>query len=215
MNIFEEVVVIGRTEDPKSVNEEQLVKWAHDGRNLFRRDGNVLVKYRNFVARFYGHNYEEEEEEEVNLVQRQQESQEIRQQNEAYQRIEQQARVNSQLMEEKRRKEEEEARQMEELLQERQIRKMSIPDEPTEGQIVRISFRCPDGSTIIRNFAADEKLELIYHWVEVNEEIEFEDPRRQFEIMYSYPPEPLSARKDQLLSRVFDSPQEKVVIREL
>lgn len=32
---------------------------------------------------------------------------------------------------------------------------MSIPDEPTEGDIIRISFRCPDGSTKVRNFGAD------------------------------------------------------------
>jgi len=35
---------------------------------------------------------------------------------------------------------------------------MSIPDEPSSGEIVRISFRCPDGKTIIRNFAGDEKV---------------------------------------------------------
>lgn len=45
---------------------------------------------------------------------------------------------------------------------------MSIPDEPSSGDIVRISFRCPDGSTILRNFLANEKLELVYHWVELN-----------------------------------------------
>jgi hypothetical protein len=33
--------------------------------------------------------------------------------------------------------------------------------------------------------------------------------------MHSYPPVGLSDKKDMLLGRVFDSPQEKVVIREL
>lgn len=42
---------------------------------------------------------------------------------------------------------------------------MSIPDEPTEGELVRLSFRCPDGTTIFRNFHAKEKLELVFHWV--------------------------------------------------
>lgn len=46
---------------------------------------------------------------------------------------------------------------------------MSIPDEPTEGEIVRLNFRCPDGSIRIRNFLADENLELVYNWVETNE----------------------------------------------
>lgn len=33
--------------------------------------------------------------------------------------------------------------------------------------------------------------------------------------MYSYPPVPLSAQKDRPLSEVFESSQEKVLIREL
>lgn len=48
---------------------------------------------------------------------------------------------------------------------------MSIPDEPTDGDIIRISFRCPDGNTKVRNFDSSEKLDLIYHWIETNEEI--------------------------------------------
>lgn len=31
--------------------------------------------------------------------------------------------------------------------------------------MIRISFRCPDGSTILRNFLGEEKVELVYHWV--------------------------------------------------
>ena len=33
--------------------------------------------------------------------------------------------------------------------------------------------------------------------------------------MYSYPPVPLSSKKEQLLSEVFESSQEKVLIREI
>jgi hypothetical protein len=72
-NIFEEVTIIGRSYDPKNITAQLLEQWAHEGRNLFKRDGNVLVKYRNYIARFHGIYYEEEEEEEVNLVQRNQE----------------------------------------------------------------------------------------------------------------------------------------------
>lgn len=39
-------------------------------------------------------------------------------------------------------------------MEERKIRKMSIPDEPMDGEIIRIAFRCPNGSTIMRNFQA-------------------------------------------------------------
>lgn len=92
---------------------------------------------------------------------------------------------------------------------------MSIPEEPTEGEIVRISFRCPDGSTVFRNFPREETLELVYQWVELNDDIEFEGEERQFELMYSYPPESLAPRRGEELRRVFESEQEKVMIREL
>jgi hypothetical protein len=32
---------------------------------------------------------------------------------------------------------------------------MSIPDEPKEGEIIKLYFRCPDGSKIVRGFAKD------------------------------------------------------------
>lgn len=61
----------------------------------------------------------------------------------------------------------------------RKIRKLSIPDEPLEGEIIRFSFRCPDGSNVNRSFSADEKVEILYHWVETNEEIELEDNEKR------------------------------------
>ena len=48
-----------------------------------------------------------------------------------------------------------ERRRLQELEAEREARRSSIPEEPTEGHLVRFSFRCPDGSTIMRNFNAD------------------------------------------------------------
>lgn len=65
-----------------------LERWSQEGRNCFKRDGNVLVKYRNYLGRLQGYYYEEEEEEEVNLVQRSQERREIQQQNQAYRLVE-------------------------------------------------------------------------------------------------------------------------------
>ena len=56
-NIFEEVVMIGSEKDPKKVTVDLLNRWAHESRNLFKRDGNVLVKYRNYIARFHGIQY--------------------------------------------------------------------------------------------------------------------------------------------------------------
>jgi hypothetical protein len=90
---------------------------------------------------------------------------------------------------------------------------MSLPVEPVEGEIVRVSFRCPDGNTLVRSFSAEEKVELLFDWVELNDEVVFEDPSRKFELMYSYPPKPLSPYKHQLLSQTFDTSHEKLLIR--
>ena len=107
-------------------------------------------------------------------------------------------------------------REEEQLFEERKVRKLSIPDEPMDGEIVRINFRCPDGSTKIRNFLIDEKLELVYNWVETNEEIEFEESnKRAFELLYSFPPASLESKKNEYLKDIFDSDQEKIMIREL
>lgn len=60
---------MGREKNLKGFSD-QLGRWAHEGRNLFKRDCNVLIKFRNYIARANGIHYEEEEEEEVSLAQR-------------------------------------------------------------------------------------------------------------------------------------------------
>ena len=68
----------------------------------------------------------------------------------------------------------------------------------------------------MRNFGVEEKLDLVYQWVEVNEEIGWEDEHnRRFEIMHSYPPVGLGGRREELLRDIFEGEQEKLVIREL
>ena len=57
MNMFDEVVEVGRARDLRGLNAEQLRRWSHEGRNLYKRDCNVLVKYRNYLARFYGYHH--------------------------------------------------------------------------------------------------------------------------------------------------------------
>jgi hypothetical protein len=57
---------------------------------------------------------------------------------------------------------------MQSIVEERKVRKLSIPEEPNNGEIVRLVFRCPNGQKVTRNFERGEKLELVYHWVETN-----------------------------------------------
>ncbi len=57
-DIFEEMVEVGREREVKRVSGEVLDRWSHEGRNQFKRDGNVLVKYRNYIARLQGYYYE-------------------------------------------------------------------------------------------------------------------------------------------------------------
>lgn len=58
-NIFEELVEIGRSTALQTLDAKLLERWAHDSRNMFKRDCNVLIKYRNFISRAYGLHYEE------------------------------------------------------------------------------------------------------------------------------------------------------------
>ncbi len=73
---------------------------------------------------------------------------------------------------------------------------MSIPEEPKEGNLVQLTFRCPDGSTITRNFLKNEKVELLYNWTETNDEVEFEDEKaKNFDLMFGFPPTSLEDKK--------------------
>jgi len=46
-----------------------LKTWTNESRNLYKRDRNVMIKYRNFLNKIYGNLYEEEEESEININQ--------------------------------------------------------------------------------------------------------------------------------------------------
>lgn len=196
----------------RAIDVDKLNQVIKAHQKSCRKDRNISVKYRNLLRRSYarpGVIYEEEEEQELYPDWQVSNTDMIRDQNEEYKKVKEEAmKRERELLQEKRRQEEVE--------EERKARKMSIPDEPTEGEMVRINFRCPDGSTVIRNFSSNERLEMIYAWVETNEQIEFEDnSKRQFELLYSFPPTALCQRKEEELKEIFDSDQEKVMIREL
>ena len=57
-NLFDETIQLARIREIGSVDIPTINRWIHDTRNLFRRDGNVIVKYRNFVSRAHGYYYE-------------------------------------------------------------------------------------------------------------------------------------------------------------
>jgi hypothetical protein len=48
---------VGRERDIKNVNVDLLGRWTQTARNLFKRDNNVLVKYRNLLAKYHGLQY--------------------------------------------------------------------------------------------------------------------------------------------------------------
>jgi hypothetical protein len=58
-NIFEERIEVGHA-DIAGLTGDTLNRWAHECRNLYKRDLNVLIKYRNLVARAHGIYHEEE-----------------------------------------------------------------------------------------------------------------------------------------------------------
>lgn len=55
----------------------------------------------------------------------------------------------------------------------------------------------------------------MYNWVETNDDIEFEDDKRHFELLAGYPPLPLSEKKDQRIVHVFEDDRELIQIKEL
>ena len=57
--MFSELIEIGRTKELSKFNATQLDRWSHEGRNLYKRDSNVIIKYRNLVNRAFGAHYEE------------------------------------------------------------------------------------------------------------------------------------------------------------
>jgi len=71
MNIFDEVVVVDRFvgEEIVGLTGQKLNKCYLKGKNLMKRDINVLIKYRNYVNRLYGYVLIEEEEEEADIEQ--------------------------------------------------------------------------------------------------------------------------------------------------
>jgi hypothetical protein len=100
--------------------------------------------------------------------------------------------------------------------EERSARRFEIPEEPQSGDIIRINFRDPAGNTQTRNFDSSQPLSLVYKWVETNDGIKFEDnSKRQFELMHGYPPSSIHSLRDKKLREIFDSDQEKVIIKEL
>lgn len=152
----------------RAIDANKLNQAIRTHQRACRRDRNIAVRYRNYIKRTYyarpGIVFEEEEEEELLPEWQTSSSEMIKFQNEEYNKVKEEAMKKQQ-------EEIIEKKKEDEVVEERRARKMSIPDEPTDGDIVRINFRCPDGTTITRNFSMDDKLEMIYAWVETNDEV--------------------------------------------
>lgn len=71
-----------------------------------------------------------------------------------------------------------------------------------------------------RRFLKSENNRLLFHWVDLNEDIEFEDDEcgkdgvRKFDLLYSYPLESLRKHIETTISEVFEDNFAKIVIKE-
>lgn len=202
------------------VNPQSLTDVMARYRAERRREKNVIIRYNNMVlAHWHDDAAADLMEEEIPEDDSRYETdrQVLQQQQREYE----EAMRQSQLLEERRQQERDHLRKKEEALQslqeQRKVRKLSLPEEPLIGDIVRLNFRCPNGTKISRNFERGEKLELVYHWVETNEDIEFEDEARQFELLHMHgcPPVPIGGARDKLLRDLFQEEIEQLVIKEL
>ena len=69
-----------------------------------------------------------------------------------------------------------------------------LPPEPTEGRLVSIAFRLPNGSKLARNFQASDPVKSMRAFVYSREELEFSRP---VQLMHDYPLRPVGPEVDE------------------
>lgn len=194
--------------------EELVARYRSDRKH----EKNILIRYNNLIlAQYHDEAATELMEEEIpeDDINYEHDRRLVEEQQKEYERAMEESKIVAERREKEQEVERKRSEELELLKEERKVRKMSIPEEPHEGDLVRLNFRCPDGSTLLRNFPKHEQLELVYHWVETNDEIEFEDDARHFELLAGYPPQPLTDRKLERIASVFEDDRELIVIKEL
>lgn len=77
---------------------------------------------------------------------------------------------------------------------EKEILTMEVGDEPASGDVARVQIRMPDGKRLVRKFAGDGPVKLIYAFVaQSNDEAK---AGRAFELKAKFPPQDLFANID-------------------
>ena len=77
---------------------------------------------------------------------------------------------------------------------EKEIRIMEVGDEPTSGDVARVQIKMPDGKRLVRKFAGDSPVKIIYAFVaQSNDDAKGGKP---FELKAKFPPVDLFANID-------------------
>jgi hypothetical protein len=84
---------------------------------------------------------------------------------------------------------------------------MSLPKEPDPVEtpnIITLGFRLPRGGRILRRFSKSSLVQDIFDYIELNEEVEFENERdRHFDLLTILNGFSLASKKDSLIGNVF------------
>lgn len=64
-----------------------------------------------------------------------------------------------------------EQQKLEQLQEDRKIRKLSLPEEPRLGEILTVSFKLPMGGRMFRSFEKSDKIDFIFNFIECEDKI--------------------------------------------
>lgn len=106
---------------------------------------------------------------------------------------------------------------LEELTEERKIRKMSLPEEPeVNSDTITLAFRLPQGGRLCRRFHKSDQLEFVFNFIELEENVVLENElKRHFDLL-TIARESLLQRREDTLEKVFEgSDQETLLVVEL
>ena len=85
-------------------------------------------------------------------------------------------------------------RKLQESMFEREILTLEVGEEPTTGDVARVQIKMPDGKRLVRKFAGDSPVKLIYAFVAQSND----DAKggKAFKLTAKYPPIDLFANRD-------------------
>ncbi|CAK70963.1 unnamed protein product (macronuclear) [Paramecium tetraurelia] len=233
LDIVDEVVLMEQFSLSIDTNFEEVAQKIKTLRAAFNKEYIYIENIKKEVnspnqpnlnhSQYYQQSFHQVQQQQQSQVQRQKEDQRerdllIQQQKEAYRFAEQQA------IEKKRKDEElrlqEQAKQLEQQQKEEQrlLKKAqllsNLPEEPQNSEGISILFRFIN-ATRTRRFHFNDKIQVLFDFVESQEDDCFNDPHSKIDLIQNYPRLSLKDKTESIISEVFvDSEMEQLIVDE-